>query len=755
MTYKTKGFKRAFSLILAVTILVAAGSVLYRQQITQWLEQDARNFLVTEGAETTTDISHVFGIQLQILTAIAVSLENQDLSNKSGLLAYLHQQNQRNSFQLTGFQFPNGQTLLSDGKTTRNLLSATDVESAYEHSHFISAPRAGLAEEEQVIILGVPVLKNRKQLGIVFAVEPIKTYEEVLGDSSLGEKGLALVINKQGDVLIAYPRPIASNIFDIAESSLFDAGKSAGQIRHDMNENVSGVSGYTYNKIHRFSSYFPLGYNDWYVMSILPTESVVAKAEHLVKMSLFLCLSVIIALVILLLFILYLQHQSAKALFHTAFVDPLTGKDNLNAFQLKFLAAVQKFKQEQRACAMVLININSFKAVNNIYGFEQGDKVLQQVGKELQTGITENELFCRGGGDVFFFLMECPSREELGRRIDALTVRAGQLCHVGKEYLPLSFTCGIYVIDEDVPFYMMMDRANLAWASAKAQAGSKVYAFYDREYLRRIVTEKRIESSMEQALKDKEFKVYLQPKYDFKTGRLVSAEALVRWQHPEQGVIPPDWFIPVFEKNGFVLKLDMYILEEVAGLLQRRREANLPVVPIGVNFSRLHLDDPDFIDMLLQVMEKHNLPHNLVEVELTESMVMDDVMRMTRVLDELHIAGFSVAMDDFGAGYSSLNVLKYLDFDCVKLDKEFLAKGEGNPRMRQIISGLVKMIKEVGSHIVAEGVETKEQAEFLRSIGCDTAQGYLYSRPLPMDDFEQKLDEDARIAAEEEPPFTF
>lgn len=259
-----------------------------------------------------------------------------------------------------------------------------------------------------------------------------------------------------------------------------------------------------------------------------------------------------------------------------------------------------------------------------------------------------------------------------------------------------------------------------------------------------MVTEKRIESSMESALTERQFKVYLQPKYSFQTGRMVGAEALVRWVHPTKGMIRPDWFIPVFEKNGFVLKLDQFIWQEVAALLHKRQAAGLPVVPIGVNFSRLHLDDPQFIESISAVAAQAGVDTKWLEVELTESVVFGNAERMKQVLDGLHAKGFSVAMDDFGAGYSSLNVLKNLDFDCVKLDKEFLARGEGNPRMRQVIGGLVQMIKALGSHIVAEGVETQEQADFLRGIGCDTAQGFLYSRPLPMDEFEKKLDEEGK-----------
>ena len=187
------------------------------------------------------------------------------------------------------------------------------------------------------------------------------------------------------------------------------------------------------------------------------------------------------------------------------------------------------------------------------------------------------------------------------------------------------------------------------------------------------------------------------------------------------------------------------MLRQTLQMLKKWSDAKNPVVPIGVNFSRLHLDEPDFIRKIAQMTDEIGVEHRLLEIELTESAVCGNLEQMKGVIDELHAADFSVAMDDFGSGYSSLNVLKNLDFDCVKLDKEFLAKGEGNPRQLQVISGLVKMVKELGCHIVAEGVETEDQAAFLRSVGCDMAQGFLYSRPLPADEFEKKLQEESTL----------
>jgi len=753
--YKRKGFKRTFVFVLLAALIVAGGAVLYWWSVSQRLYQDARVVLDSVGTELAENVRNELSSQQKILTTLAVSLRDDSvLQNQKELVEYLQEQNEQSQFALSGFQFADGRTIFSNGKTQNRFLSKELVKEILEKKFVISYRTSSPFQPDQESLLLAAMVPNRETAaGIVFAVQPTSYYQFALEDFLLTDTSLSLVIDQQGDVLMSHPKASQSNTFKVLDDATAGKRSSKEAMYRDIKEGRGGVFGYFYDGKQRFLSYYPIGYNGWYAIAILPVVSIAQKIKSLIILSLVVCLSIISVLGVLLVFILRQQRHHSRALYKIGFVDPLTGKDNINAFQLKFATAVQRFKEQQRQFALVLININSFKAVNNIYGFEKGDKVLRQVGKTLKSSLTEDELFCRSDSDVFLLLVNCPSREELGKRLETLAQRATKLCQVEKESIPISFTCGVYVVDEAVPFFMMLDRANLAWTSAKKQAGGGLYAFYDSEHLKKIITEKRIESSMEQALQERQFKVYYQPKYDFKTGRIVSAEALVRWQHPEQGMIRPDWFIPVFERNGFVRKLDMYILQEVAALQRRRREANLSVVPIGVNFSRLHLDDLDFLDNLLQIVEDNHLPHDLIEVELTESMVMDDVLRMTRVLDELHIAGFSVAMDDFGSGYSSLNVLKELEFDCVKLDKEFLSKGEGNERMRQIVSGLVKMIKEVGSKIVAEGVETKEQARFLRSIGCDMAQGYLYSRPLPAEDFEQKLTENAEVDIESSYPF--
>ncbi len=739
--YKTTGFKRAFVLILVSAVLVAAGSVWYWKQVTQKLSQDARETIISASRELAENFDRLLGTEFQVLSSIAVSLDQPGaLKDQQKLMNYLARQNKRNAFTLTGYQDAQGRAIFSDGHVLQDFLSAQAVEEVYARGHYISDRRKGPFSGQDILVFAVPMpaQQGQKQNGVVFATQTIAFYSQALAANALHGEGLSFVLSRDGNIIIAYPRAVYDNLFVAGEHSSFDRGRSALRLQQELSRGESGWTGYTLRGQHRFASYYPLDYNDWYAFAVLPTKSVADRAQTLVLLSLVLCLSIIAILGVLLLFILRMQSQSSRALYRMGFVDPVTEADNLNAFRFKFPRAAKAFKEKNLPYAFVMVNINRFKALNDIYGFEQGDQVLKQVCGALQGCLREGELLCRSSADIFLLLLACPDRAELGKRVDEVALRAGRYCQNSGECLPLSLTCGIYLIDEEVPFYIMMDRANLAWASAKQHAG-QTCAFYDEQSRRQIVTEKRIESSMDQALRDGEFKIYLQPKCDFKTGRTCSAEALVRWLQPQKGMIPPDQFIPVFEKNGFVLKLDMFMLEETLRLLKRWKEEGKPVVSVGVNFSRLHLQDPRFIEVLAQTADKYGVEHRLLEVELTESVVFGNVDLMKQVIDGLHEKGFSVAMDDFGSGYSSLNVLKNLDFDCVKLDKEFLVRGEGNPRMRQIISGLVRMIKDLGSGVVAEGVETAEQAEFLSRIGCDLAQGYLFSRPLPPQEFEQRL----------------
>lgn len=737
-TYNLRGFKRSFIFILIAAILVGTGSVLAWEQVTRRLSQDARESITSAGRELAENFNYLLEAEFQILSSISVSIESPAiLEHKYRLVSYLDRQNKRNLFDTTGYQAPDGTAWFSNGQTRQWFLSPAEVATVYKQGKYISGRRIDPFDKGDILVFAIPLQEGEAQ-GVVFATHSASFYRQTLTANLWQGNGVGMILDNKGDIVLSAPKSSFGNIFDMAADFSFDGGFSADKIKQDMSSGAKGLSGYALREEHRFASYYPLQYNNWYAFAVLPTAFVAEKALGLMVMAWLICFSVIAVLVICIVFMLRMQHKNGRALYTMAFVDALTQADNLNAFHFKYAETVDNFKKQGLPFALVVVNINRFKAVNDIYGLEEGDKILKQVAQALQEGLKEGELFCRSSADEFLLLLACPGRTELALRLDSVAQRAGRFCQEDGKYMPLSLTCGVYVVDEDAPFYILVDRAKLALSSARQHAGA-VYAFYDEEFRRRIVAEKHIESHMEDALQNGEFKLYLQPKCDFKTGKIKSAEALVRWEQPGKGLVPPDHFIPIFEKNGFILKLDWFMLQQTLGLLQSWKAQGLQAVPVGINFSRLHLDDPSFVDELARMADNYRVDHRLLEAELTESIVFGNTALMKRFVDNLHAKGFSVAMDDFGSGYSSLNVLKNLEFDCVKLDKEFLMREEGSARMRAIISGLVRMIKSLGGSIVAEGVETKEQAQFLQSIGCDLAQGYFFYRPLPPEEFTKLL----------------
>ena len=255
----------------------------------------------------------------------------------------------------------------------------------------------------------------------------------------------------------------------------------------------------------------------------------------------------------------------------------------------------------------------------------------------------------------------------------------------------------------------------------------------------KLLKEQDIESHMEEALENKEFKVYLQPKYSPEGGRMGGAEALVRWISPTSGFISPGEFIPIFEKNTFIIQLDEYMLEEVCKLQRMWLDEGKTLVPISVNISRIHLLDEGLILMILHIVDYYKLPHDCIELELTESAFFDDKKKLIHTVEELKKNGFVVSMDDFGSGYSSLNTLKDLPFDVVKLDGEFFRKMEDQTRSRIIIEDTITLAKHLELQVVAEGIEEKEQVEFLKSMGCDLIQGYYFAKPMPAEEFGKLL----------------
>lgn len=375
-----------------------------------------------------------------------------------------------------------------------------------------------------------------------------------------------------------------------------------------------------------------------------------------------------------------------------------------------------------------------FKAINDLFGMDIGNELLRHIAESLESVLGKEAILCHPGSDRFMFYVKM--------RKEKLEIVLNELCNrIGDFDIPFEIACniGVYITDEEIlSVNAMLDRAVLAQARIKGNYTTR-YNFYSEDIRFKMLGEQEIIGMMYTALNEKQFVVYYQPQYNHSTGTLLGAEALVRWKHPERGLISPGVFIPIFEKNGFITNLDFYVFEEVCAFHRRCIDKGLAMVPISTNFSRHDIFQPDFVDRLNAIRIKYDIPVKYLRIELTESSVMESVSYVNEVIGRLHEYGYVVEMDDFGSGYSSLNVLKDIELDVIKLDMLFLSEDSENNRGGTILSSIVRMAKWLEMPVIAEGVESIGQADFLKSIGCDYIQGYLYSRPVPEEEYVQIL----------------
>lgn len=418
----------------------------------------------------------------------------------------------------------------------------------------------------------------------------------------------------------------------------------------------------------------------------------------------------------------YRRYDSVSGLYNRATFYTETTKMLLNNRQKRFV--------------MLRMDMERFKVINELWGRKEGDKLLRYIGDNLREKLSKESYitFARTEADIFY-LCFLYSEENVTKMISYIETILSKY-QIDFRIIPYF---GLYIImNHDMPINLMCDRTNLAIRTIKGNYMKRV-AYYDDTLRKEMLWEQEIINQMGHALEEGQFEVYLQPQCNIQSGRPISAEALVRWIHPEKGMISPNEFIPIFERNGFIMKLDAYVWEQVCILLRKWINDGWDPHPISVNVSRINLYNPKLCDILIALVEKYELPPSLLELEITESAYADNQNLLIEIMEQLQKYGFTVLMDDFGSGYSSLNMLKEAVVDMLKLDLVFLSGKDKFDRGGNILASIVRMAKWLNLSVIAEGVETKQQADFLRSVGCYIAQGYYYARPMPVKDYETYL----------------
>lgn len=387
---------------------------------------------------------------------------------------------------------------------------------------------------------------------------------------------------------------------------------------------------------------------------------------------------------------------------------------------------------------LVSMDLDNFNFINDLFGYEAGDTLLQKLTESFETNLQEGEFFSRIHADNFIFGLRREYGSAVQRMLDMLDIKDGIETVLPKHY---SFVCsgGIAPVEGNkLSLPALLDQAHFARKRAKG-SHHHTFLYFDQKMYDELQWKKIITLSMEMALQNNEFEMYLQPKIAIKTNEISGAEALVRWNSPRYGMIYPDRFIPILEQNGFIKQLDFHILEQACAFIRDLLDKGESPTPISVNFSKVHLRSPSFADRLCQTVEGYGISTNYIEVELTENVFVDDFQLLHRVITELKNHGFKVSLDDFGRAYSSLNYLKDLPLDVIKIDKGFLSASTQSENGRIVIEKMVELIKSLHMLSVMEGVEEDDQVRFLEKINCDIGQGYYYAKPMPAGYYQEYL----------------
>ena len=437
-----------------------------------------------------------------------------------------------------------------------------------------------------------------------------------------------------------------------------------------------------------------------------------------------------------------IELSEGRQLIQAAEFDPLTKLYSRNFF-FEYANRIHQYHPQWHMDAVV-VNIEQFHSVNALNGREFGDRVLAAIGEEIRDFLAETEgiasrfeadrfdIYCQQHGDYRALL------EQVQDRVNALSNKAS-----------IRLRMGVAPWREGLEPVVLFDSAGAACSMVRGNYKTRLMV-YDEEMHQRELMNQRLMNDLRRAVDDKELTVYYQPKYNVQCDppRLSSAEALIRWNHPELGMVSPGSFIPLFENNGQISTVDNYVWDEAARQVAEWRQKLGVVLPVSVNLSRVDVFDPTLEDRLEGLIERYGLDHSALKLEVTESAYTDNAEQMIERISRLRARGFEIEMDDFGSGYSSLNMLSYMPIDVLKMDMQFvrnIVQSEKDFRLVQLVLDIAKYLKVP---VVAEGVETEQQLDMLKGAGCDLVQGYYFSRPLPPEAFEELIIKEKQIERE-------
>ncbi|MEG0366627.1 MAG: GGDEF domain-containing protein, partial [Coprobacillus sp.] len=683
----------------------------YYRQLQSTIKEESGGYLKEVSSRIGSNVNRIIDGNYAVLETMSVYLKNAKVDSFSDVEPVVKEQQDYWNYENIMLINEKGKAYTVEGKEVTLTGDVYLQDAVLNKTNSLSMYQ--MVDGKECIVFAIPlddmVVGDMKMVALASSYDA-SVFDKTLAMTSFSEQAYSHIIRKDGTIVVrsnsSESIQMGYNILSTISNYSIDSDTSFSKLQKDIAENKQGQIGFTTtNKQRYYMVYTPVHPEDWYLLTFVPVSVVNAKSDLLLRITLLMIAAIILVFAMLLILLGYSFYSNKKRLEKMAYVDSITEGNTIQKF---YELSEMYLSNKKQSYAIIYTNIVKFKIMNDQFGREVCNTILKELYHFINSSLNKDECIARISADNFAILVEYNDEKFMINRFLEWYTNAENYTSMNHQQWSLPVVeFGIYIIDDDtITINQMLDRAKLSLKDYSQMINNKMhYSIYNESARNKILREKYLEDRMESALLNNDFKVYLQPKYNLNKNVIGGAEALTRWIDKEEGMIFPDEFIPLFEKNGFIIQLDLWVFEEVCKYQRKWLDEGKELVKISVNCSKVHLRNPDFLDSYCSIYEKYNLPREVIEIELTESVVMDDE-KITSVVDKIHAAGFGCSMDDFGSGYSSLNLVQTIPVDTLKIDKIFFKEeGRDVSRTEAVVGSIINMAKSLQMETVAEGVE--------------------------------------------------
>lgn len=736
-----------FAILLLLVIGAAFTSVFLVRNIEGNLSRETEKYIRIVNKKTAALVQDRMETALKNLMSIADMIQYEDVGIDDSFFDFLETERIKLGFIRMSLAELDGSYKTTD-HLSMNVSERPYFQMALKGYPAISDVLVSGVSGQNAIIFAVPVYRNGILSYVLTGTHEFWSLQDFFSRGTFEEAGDTYIIDRDGNIVLS---SVDSEV-QLARGKLLDV------ILEDDAETISLYEGQMLKAIQAdvedsamidtdgepiYIGYCPLSFNNWYLATVYKGD-ISSLNSDIIKRLLFGSLFLIALLIVNVAITFLLQINNQKKLIELAYTDSVTGGHNEVWFAERFKD--QLLRSQDGSYALLAVNIEKFKVFNDEFGHDTGDKLLKSIYTELSAMLQKDEFVSRTIFDLFCVLIRFSSEQDLEDKLIEFVYRLNNINeNVERKYYLTFRVGGFHIYDNTTDYHVALDRALLASTKGKKYCnGLLKVGFFSDNTRRQLIEEKNLENCMEQALQDGEFEVYYQPKYSLETNLVAGAEALIRWNSSVYGFLPPVKFVPLFERNGFIRRIDIFVFAQVCQQLKKWQDEGRETVPVSINLSRSYIDDFSIFDIYSGLVEKYGVNPADIELELTETVAYENMENITSLIEDIHRMGFSISLDDFGSGYSSLNMLGNLQVDTLKLDKEFFSVERSETSISKkksldIVTSVIDLARKLEMKTVAEGVESDSQVEFLRKTGCDMVQGYVFSKPLKLDEFDALL----------------